>query len=107
MELRMKALSGEAGWRARRVLSVALPKPLTIVQAQARLGLLPVPNPAGYQRSPSRSCSLEERGGNASLRCPLGVLSIALSSCSLSVLLTSVLEKKKAFSLLRKESPMK
>lgn len=30
-------------------------------------------------------------------RCPLGILSIALSGCLLSVLLISVLEKKKAF----------
>lgn len=53
MVLRMRALSGKAGWRARRVLSVALPNPLTIAQAQARLGLLPVPTEAGYQRSPT------------------------------------------------------
>lgn len=40
---------------------------------------------------------------------PLGILSTALSGCLRSVLLTSVLGKKKAFSLLkgRKESPMK
>lgn len=50
-----------------------------------------------------------KEGENASLHRSLGVLSIALAGCLLSVLLTSVLEKNKAFSLLRgrKESFMR
>ena len=47
--------------------------------------------------------------GEPHFHCPLGSLSIALSGCLPSVLLTSVLEEKKVFSFLkqRKKSPMK